>query len=91
MIRDGIDHHRVTRKLRKDGWLPIEEAPLATPNVVDISAGIDIQVDPIVLEGLTAHGYVVEAHYDANGDYEDRWTNRYGNIVYVLTHWRPLR
>lgn len=90
MIRDGIDHPSVARKLRKDGWADISTALLATANVINLDAGIDVTVDPIIVEGLTSHGYIVEAHYDATGDYEDRWTNRFGNVVYLLTHWRPM-
>lgn len=87
MIRDGIDQPRVARKLRRDGWMPIETAPLVNRS----SYRPDEPLEGNVVEGLTTHGYQVEAHYDATGDYEDRWTNRYGNIIYRLTHRRPLR
>lgn len=90
MIRDGIDRPPVSRALAKEGWAHISTAPIATPDIVNLSAGIDVVVDPMSVEGLTADGIEVIAYYDARGDYEDRWTNRYGSKVYQLTHWRHL-
>lgn len=86
MIKDGLAEPKVARALKREGWRCISTAPIAR-RVWD-----GVAVVPAEIEGLTHHGLVVIAVYDPTGkDCEDRWTNRFGNTVYVLTHWRPLQ
>jgi len=77
MIRDGVD---------LNGWQPIDTASIAE----GWWESGTLCVDPVVIEGMTTCGVVVEAFYWADGDYEDRWCDITGQIEYKLAYWRPL-
>lgn len=70
------------------GWVPVEDAMLATGNWSD---HYYVSAEPIRVEGLTTHGRMVEAVYFADGQYRDRWCSPDGDVEYRLTHVRALR
>lgn len=65
-------------------WAPIEDAPIAQ----GFWYGGVAYLDPVMIEGLTSTGLIVDAFYWAKGDYVDRWMDVTGQIEYDLTHYR---
>ena len=73
------------------GWVPVDQAMLATGRWCPDAPLRAITADPIMVEGVTTSGKIVDAFYFADGLYNDRWCDPSGSIEYRLTHVRPLR